>query len=607
MQTILPRLSTCTSVVLIGVICLPFLPALTGGEPRPLAGLKQAHPRLLLTSEDEARIVQLARSEPLLAKLIQANHASAVSMLSRSRVRYEIPDGKRLLAQSRKCVERVTTMALAYRLSGEKRFAESAIREMETAAAFVDWNPSHFLDTAEMTAALAIGYDWLFDEMTAEERKTIREAMIAKGLQPGLKVYRSGGWWTKSDNNWNQVCNGGMVLGALAIAETERELATEVMRFAIKSIPLALTVYRPSGAYPEGPGYWHYGTEYTCVTLAALRTALGHDFGLGDAPGFDQTGFFRIYTIGPTDLYFNYADAHEKSSLAASMFFLARIHNRPAYAWWHRQRVQNRLSGGRVSRHRFFAMEVVWYDPRGEQPTADELPLDKLFRSRQDVVALRGAWGDKRAVYVGFKAGDNRTNHGHLDIGSFVLDADGVRWAVDLGSDNYNMPGYFGKQRWQYYRLTNVSHNTLVIGRKTQDPRAVCRVIGFQSTPQRAEATVDMTDAYAGEARRVTRTIALVDRREVRVRDQVQGARGAIRWAMVTRAKIDLKGGSARLSQSGKQLRATIVQPKGARFEVISTKPPTELENPNRGTRMLAVVIDKPRKEQVIEIVLRPQ
>ena len=42
-----------------------------------------------------------------------------------------------------------------------------------------------------------------------------------------------------------------------------------------------------------------------------------------------------------------------------------------------------------------------------------------------------------------------------------LLDAQGVRWALDLGSDNYNMPGYFGSKRWTYYRMTNRSHNTL--------------------------------------------------------------------------------------------------------------------------------------------------
>ena len=36
---------------------------------------------------------------------------------------------------------------------------------------FEDWNPSHFLDVAEMTAGLAIGYDWLYDELPASSKK----------------------------------------------------------------------------------------------------------------------------------------------------------------------------------------------------------------------------------------------------------------------------------------------------------------------------------------------------------------------------------------------------------------------------------------------------
>jgi len=41
---------------------------------------------------------------------------------------------------------------------------------MLAAAQFPDWFPKHFLDTAEMTAALGVGYDWLFDFLSAEER-----------------------------------------------------------------------------------------------------------------------------------------------------------------------------------------------------------------------------------------------------------------------------------------------------------------------------------------------------------------------------------------------------------------------------------------------------
>jgi hypothetical protein len=170
---------------------------------RPLAGLQKDRPRLLFTATDQTRVEKLAKTDDLLARLIKQNRVNAEQMLTDRRVRYEIPDGKRLLKQSRKCVERVVALSLEYRLSGDQRFAQCAIEEMLTAAAFKDWNPSHFLDVGEMTAALAIGYDWLYDVMTADQRAAVRAAIVEHGLQAGLKHYETAYWWTRKDNNWN--------------------------------------------------------------------------------------------------------------------------------------------------------------------------------------------------------------------------------------------------------------------------------------------------------------------------------------------------------------------------------------------------------------------
>ncbi len=575
----------------------------------PLAGLRAEHPRLLFTKEDARRVRSLAQREPLLARLIELNRLNAEKMLGERPVRYEIPDGKRLLAQSRYCLQRVAAMAMAYRLTGDRKFVDGALKDMTIAAGFKDWNPRHFLDTAEMTTALAIGYDWLFDALTEEQKQTIRGAIVRLGLREGLKVYSRNRWWARSTTNWNQVCNGGMVLGALAIAESEPELARQVLRAALKSIPHGVSVYADSGAYPEGPGYWQYGTSYTAVTLSAFQTALGQDFGLRKTPGLDRTGYFRIHTVGPAGLLFNYADCGMGSRPASTMFLLSRTYENPVFAWWHRQRLEEAVPKPLRPRYidRFFPLEIAWYDPSGRRPSPRQLPLDALFRSRQDVVCMRSSWSDRNAVYVGFKAGDNRTNHGHLDIGSFVLDALGVRWALDLGSDNYNLPGYFGRQRWQYYRLTNHSHNTLVIGDAIQEPSARCEVTAFRATPSRVQAVVDMTAAYKGQARSVRRGVELVGRRVVQVRDEVVGAADVVRWGLVTAARLELHGDRAVLHQDGRVLEAVLLSPRGARFEELPTKPPTAREKQNKGTRMLAVRV-RPHGDQavVIRVVLVP-
>jgi hypothetical protein len=65
------------------------------------------------------------------------------------------------LSASRQVLDRVRTLALVSRFYGDRRYSNRAWQELEAAAAFPDWNPSHFLHTAEMTHAFALGYDWL--------------------------------------------------------------------------------------------------------------------------------------------------------------------------------------------------------------------------------------------------------------------------------------------------------------------------------------------------------------------------------------------------------------------------------------------------------------
>ena len=123
-------------------------------------------------------------------------------------------------------------------------------------AKFEDWHPPHFLDTAEMTLAFAIGYDWLYNSLTDDERHIIREAIITKGLEPAKEAYegeKPWKWWVTCDHNWNQVCNGGIAMGALAIADEEPSLCEYILDQAIKSIPKAMAEFAPDGGWPKVP------------------------------------------------------------------------------------------------------------------------------------------------------------------------------------------------------------------------------------------------------------------------------------------------------------------------------------------------------------------
>ena len=144
---------------------------------------------------------------------------------------------------------------------------------MLAVARFTDWNPSHFLDVAEMTTGMAIGYDWLFSNLQPESRSLIKKAILEKGINQS-KVGDYNGW-LRSKNNWNQVCNTGMVYGALALQEDYPELANEIINRAYETISLPMEEYQPDGAYPEGYGYWGYGTTYNVLFLSAVEKVFG--------------------------------------------------------------------------------------------------------------------------------------------------------------------------------------------------------------------------------------------------------------------------------------------------------------------------------------------
>ncbi len=569
------------------------------------------HPRLFLTKKRETEIREQVKTDAFLDRIVKELVKKADRAKSQPVTDYQIPDGKRLLGQSRRSIDRTTALAFAYRMTGKTEYAEAAIDEMLAVCRFKDWNPSHYLDTAEMATAVGIGYDWLYDVIPSDKRTEIRAGIVKHALGTGKPLYEKGGWWVKGHNNWNEVCNAGLTIGALAVAEDHRELAEMIVGHAIKSLPSGLSAYKPDGAYPEGPGYWAYGASFTGLMLKVLDDVFQDDFGLLETPGLRVTGDYYMGVVGPDDRFYNYADGGDGADSSPMMFALSGFYGRPDYAVWLRDFLErkNRFQSGRLA-----VFHAVWYNPAGTSADFAKTPRAKMYRGIQDICTMRTAWGDPQAAFLGFKAGNNRANHGHLDVGSFVYEVGGVRWAVDLGTDDYNLPGYFGKQRWDYYRLNNRSHNTLVIGDKLQNPAADCKLISFETDGETfvARAVADMTAAYKDQVASAKRTATLFNDGSVVIEDELEGVTETVRWGMMTQATVafpvsvpEIKESeplhSALLSQKDAALLATITGTGHPKFETVSVKPATEKERQNQGFSMLAAFV-KPDENGKVQI-----
>lgn len=558
-----------------------------------LQGLRGGHPRLIVTSDTLPALQLWVVNDPTTAAMYAAVKARANALLAVPPVTYTKPDGYRLLEVCREVVRRMYDLGLVWLVEGDPAMAARAWQELQTVIAFPDWNPIHFLDTAEMTHAVAIGYDWFYSALDGGQRAAIEQAIADKGLAPARDAY-SGvapllmSYWVLADHNWNNVVNGGETMGALAIGDVYPQLSSYVAHEALMRIPYALDHYAPDGGWPEGVSYWEYATEYSGYLVTGLLSSLGTDFGLSDADGFASTGEVPIHMTAPTGQRYNWADDGEPryAPSVPFMFWLSKRFGREAYRSY------------QLAHAEPAALDVVWYSPSAG---AESLPLNRLFAGI-DVSSTRQAWGDPNAWWVGAKGGRPGFNHNQLDSGSFALEALGERWAIDLGKENYNVPGYWeanpGGRRWTYYRSRAEGHNTLVLDPdacEDQDPLSTSKVVTFESASDGGFSITDLTGAYRGTP--VRRGVGLFDQTRVVVQDELQLSQSTdIWWFMHTRATIQLTDGgrTAVLEQNGKELHARLLSPAGATFTVedaiaMPSSPQPPENTANAGIRKLTV------------------
>ncbi|HEY9776075.1 MAG TPA: heparinase II/III family protein [Planktothrix sp.] len=509
----------------------------TGNDPGLnedlLANLQHEHPRLLITDKRIVTVRDLIKTDARAKEYFSTLTAKAEGMLKEPTPERHMVGSDALLEESRRVSKRVTTLAGLYRLTHDKRYLERARQDMLAVAAFPDWSPKHFLDVAEMTAAVGIGYDWLYADLSAEDRKTIEQAIAHLGLDAGLDEYAKSAWWTRADENWNLVCNGGLTVGALAVGDVEHDKANRMLHFVKASVPIAMQSFAPDGGWSEGPGYWNYATKYCMFMMASMQTALKTDFGFSKFSGFDQTGFFNIYCYGPIDKCFNFADCADDLRKAPQMFWMSTVFDKPVYAGAELN-AASKLTD---------IFHLLFYPAKFETQEEAKLPLMKAFEGT-NVCTMRTSWTDPDATFVGIKGGDNASPHAHLDLGSFVIDSQGCRWALDLGPDDYDLPGYFGKTRWNYYRLRTEGHNTLTIGRENQDPKSKANLFAPPVTTGWPQIGVALTEAYGGAS--VIREIFIGPNDTIYLSDSFNAVDQEWTWHFHTPAQISLSGDRCR-------------------------------------------------------------
>ncbi len=574
------------------------------------------HPSILLKKGEEQALKEAIQASPQLTIVENAIIEQADKLLEKPTLTYQ-KTGKRLLDVSRECLKRVFYWSYCFRMLGEKKYVLRTEQELLAVSNFPDWNPSHFLDVAEMTMALSIGYDWLFDEMSEASRQTISTAIIQKGLIASKN--EKDAWFLKSDNNWNQVCNAGMLFGALAIREKETDLAKFIVERSLQSVNLPMQQYEPNGNFNEGYMYWGYGTSFNVMMMDAAEKFFAKElFPNNKMQGFMKSADYMLHMVGTSSKPFNYGDCNNNVLLNPPVFWFAKRSVNVSLLYNELKLIK--ADNKRLTNERLLPAVLLW--GAGLEMEKAQAPQTNFFigKGEAPVCLMRTSWTNPNAIFVGVKAGSPSSNHGHMDVGSFVLDALGERWASDFGMQDYNSLESKGlkifdkkqsSDRWKVFRYTNLTHNTLAFNDSLQRINGKAVFENYTNQQNILSCTSNLTSVYDGQVKSAKRTVSLKDDKMVVIEDEIiaNNQSTKLRWSMLTEASPTLneKNGEILLTIKEKQLRLKVNANTKFTLKTWTTQSTNTYDAPNPGTIIIGFEADlTPKQAATFKVSLVP-
>lgn len=558
------------------------------------------HPRLFARQDrwDTLRAnLNSAQGDAAIAAVFQTLRSLADRLLSQPPVERELT-GRRLLGVSREALMRISTLAAVARLTGHRSYTDRAIQELDAVSAFSDWNPSHFLDVGEMALAVAIGYDWLYDDLSEEQHSRYEQALLDHAINTSFADPNA--WWITSENNWNQVCHAGLVVAALALGDRHPTLAASVVDRALQNLPLAAKAYAPAGVYAEGPMYWGYGSSYHVILADALLQATGDTQGVDAYPGFLESAEFLQQVTGPSGDFYNYGDARLTRGLQLPLFWLAAHCQRPDWIAHDLSHLDEYLRQPQTENSRLLALFLLWHRPAASNQPSSPAPGHWFGEGENPVMVLRAP---ENELYFAIKAGSPDDSHAHMDAGSFILESDHVRWAIDLGMQEYHSLESAGLQiwergqasdRWKVFRISTESHN---LPRFNNAPQLVSGRAHFvRIDPEKGLAILDLSELYADQIAEAHRGVRQIGRSILLQDEWLTGeSPAAVTWQMLTDAQIETRPDGWLLRQQGQQLSIRVTAPQGTTLSHIATdtlNQPYDQSNPD--TKRLGLAVQTP-------------
>lgn len=579
---------------------------------------KAGHPRLLTDAQGfkdlKSRVTGNNRFQnPTLYKLHNEVLKRAEKILTTNR---KVADKHSGASDHYVVVDNLLCCAYAYKMTGQSLYLAKVKNDILKVSSWPNWD-SGGLAIGEISLAMGLTYDWLYYDLDLDTRKTAHKAMVDKGIRPMYNNNNN----IKIIGNWNQINLGGVSVASMAVYEKDKNIAVlQMEKAAAGNLAGVKGIYSPNGNYAEGLGYWEYGGGFEVCYLTALEGVFGHTAGIKEVPGFMDSGEYAMYMHGTMNTTFTYNDGGGTTDpfLLTSWWFAAQK-NDPTLMYCEKRRLDDPNDvtykdtpiDGSEQPYRLLAPMVVMLRNFDMNSQPVNPPTRQVWsgKGEKPVMMVRRGWKfDETDVFLGAVGGladawqTSRTAHGHMDAGSFVFEAEGVRWSDDIMRPGYGnwsaalkaeSPRVYTAQEglmWDTFHISNLCHSTIVAyandGRvKGKLHSSDYYVDGFAplletiDSGNRQGGVFDLSAPMVGQVKSAKRTIELVNGTDLVVTDEITAMDNfecKLEWRMLSISSSSKTDSGITLSKSGKTRKLTATSDNAAAAITYMTWPTTK-------------------------------
>lgn len=481
--------------------------------------------------------------------------------------------------------------------------AEMTARAKEWLLEAASWDPMGVTSRAytdewayRVCNALAWGYDWLYDDLSAAERATVRAALhertrdIAEHAIENAKIHLF-----PFDSHAVRSVSSCIIPAAIALLDDdETGQARQWLNYGIEFL---YTVYSPwgdaDGGWAEGPHYWMTGISYLLDAANWLKSYTG--LNVYERPFFRNTGDFPLFTKAPNTRRATFGDDSTMGNLTCikigmNLRQFGGVTGNGAYQWYCDE--NHRLNPG--TEGDFY--NWGWWDTRFDElafrtdwPAVAATDPPGGLRHFKGVgwAAIQHAMADPdEHIQFVFKSSPyGSVSHSHGDQNAFCMAAYGEDMAIQSG----HYVAFNSSMHRQWRRQTRSKNAILINGNgqyaETDKAKALAasgRIVMAQERDDHIYICGDATAAYQSLTPEVTlaeREIYFVRNSYFVIVDKVDAETPVtLEWLLHANEPYELGKTSFRNTQTRAGFYGQVVWSEGGKPEITQKTEYTDVD-----------------------------